>query len=98
MSKFQYRIPDKESPGFLRRSREALRLRDSLTSNPTAETVDNMVSFLAEYIVEPADRDGAINALLEASENEIKELLTAVTGGNDLVPPKKGGDLEGSFS
>ena len=44
--------------------------------------IDEMVEFLAEYVVEPEAKEDKINALLMASEAEFSALLRAVTGQN----------------
>lgn len=73
------RVPSRDEPGFLRRQRRILELRDKL-SDPTPQLLDELVEFLVEYVVEPADRDAAREALWDASEKQLFEALQALAG------------------
>ena len=80
--KLVFERPSVNEPGFLRRARRALAFQEMISNNPGAKVLDEMVMFLADYVVEPADREEAIEALWEASEAQFKELLQEVAGGN----------------
>lgn len=77
----KFRVPGKDEPGFLRRQRDAVRFGSELRSNPSVELMDEMVAFLAQFVEEPAGESEAIEALLDASQNQFQELLKAISGG-----------------
>lgn len=78
--------PSNETPGYLRRMRQALSFQEKLTTNPTANTVDELVDFLMLYVTEPEDKAEARELLLDASQAQFMELLTAITGDNETNP------------
>jgi hypothetical protein len=82
-----FKAPDKSAPGFLRRAIRAGELGDALkTGNYTGKTLREMAEFLADYIDAP--REQALDAILDASEEEFLAMLGAVGGGNDTtIPP-----------
>ncbi len=75
--------PNPETPGYLRRMRDALEIREKLNGAANPATLDAVVEFLLPYVAEPADRDAARDALWEASEAQFRALLDAVTGGGE---------------
>ena len=83
MTNLVFTPPDENTPGFLRRQREALKFMQLLKGDPTVEAVDGMVDFLVEFVTEPADKNEAIEALWDASEAQFNELLGAVLGKAD---------------
>jgi hypothetical protein len=83
MTDLVFTPPDENTPGFLRRQREALKFMQLLKGDPTVEAVDGMVEFLVEFVTEPKDRKKAIDALWDASEAQFNELLGAVLGKGD---------------
>ena len=95
MTDLVFTLPDKSTPGYLRRQRQALVFYKALTSDPEPETVDEIVNFLVEYVTEPADTEEAKEALRDASEDEFNLLFNAVLGRSDdnenptKPPPKK---------
>lgn len=78
--------PSSETPGYLRRMRQALSFQETLTNNPKAETVDELIDFLLSYVTEPEDKAEARELLLDASQAQFMELLTAITGDNETNP------------
>lgn len=85
-----FTVPGPDTPGYLRRMRQALRFSQTFTSGaPEPEDLDHMVEFLADFVTVPADRTEAIEALWMATEDEFRELLNAVIGGSGqaAVPP-----------
>ena len=85
-----FEVPGPDASGYLRRQRKALEFR--LASN-TPEGLDSLVNFLVEYVKVPEDREDAKSALWDASEEQIDELLDAISGAGK-VSPKKDGDSE----
>ncbi|MBU2249249.1 MAG: hypothetical protein KKD77_21050 [Gammaproteobacteria bacterium] len=86
MTTLVFEAPGPDSPGYLRRSRQALEFQRSLSDNPTPETLDRMVEFLAQYVSEPADHDAKIEALWMASKAQFNDLLTAISAGEGENP------------
>ena len=73
--------PTDETPGFLRLQRRVLRLSGLLNAGEFDEAmVDDMVELLLPFVVEPADRDEAREALLDASKKQYQSMLNAVVG------------------
>lgn len=75
----KYNLPDENTPGFLRRDMK----RRAFLAAAGEEKVDAMVDWLSEYI-EDEDKEQAI---LDASEAEINELIAKITGV-ELPDPK----------
>jgi hypothetical protein len=82
----RFKVPGPDSPGYLKRVRQALEFRQKLIGEPTPETIDELVKFLSGYVVEPQDEAGRIEALMEASQAEFGQLLEALTGENGANP------------
>lgn len=80
MPELVFTPPDENTPGYLRRQREALKFMQLLKGDPTVETIDGMVDFLVEYVTEPTDREQAREALWDASEAQFNTLLRSVLG------------------
>lgn len=87
MSRIIFNPPGPDTPGFLRRTRRALELREQMQGGkPTPKTVDDLVEFLLPYVSDPPDRDQARELLWDASEADFKNMLHAVTGGEGENP------------
>lgn len=80
--KIIFEKPDREAPGYLRRQRQVLELRQRITGDLTPESIDIMVEFLLPYVREPEDRDQAREALWDASQEQFDEMLSALTSAN----------------
>jgi len=86
MSQLTFTLPGRETPGYLRRMRQAIRFQELMTATPSIETVDAIVEFLLNYVDEPKDKDEARELLLDASEQQFMDLLSAITGDKDENP------------
>ena len=86
MSKLVFAIPDAESPGWLRRQRQAVAFAQRASADMTPETLDELVAFLAVYVKEPVGPDEAREALFDATQNQIMGLLAAIAGGANERP------------
>lgn len=77
-----FEAPSKDSPGFLKRLKRAMRFQDEIKSGKFNErTIDDMIDFLVEYIKEvPPDK--AKEYLLDASEAQFMDMLDAITTNN----------------
>lgn len=91
-TKIVFKLPEPNQPGFLKRTRRALSFYRKMSGggmkNMTEETLDDLVDFLADYVEEPKDHQEAVEALWEASEEQIQSLLAALQGGGAEVPPE----------
>ena len=86
MSQLIFNPPGKDTPGYLRRAREALTFQAMMQEKPTVEALDAMINFLLGYVSEPEDRDEARELMLDASEEQFLGMLNAVTGDVDENP------------
>jgi hypothetical protein len=87
--------PDKDEPGFLRRSRLAISFSEALKSkNPTVQALDDMVEFILGYIIEPKDRKVAHDLLFELSENQFLTMLDSLRGETEEDPTEETEDQE----
>lgn len=90
MTDLVFTPPDENTPGYLRRQREALKFMELLSGTPTVEAVDAMVDFLVQFVTKPAQPKKAKEALWDASEAQFNELLKSVLGqGEDTENPTK---------
>jgi hypothetical protein len=74
-----FAFPTGETPGFLRRQRVAVALQQELAKQPTVESIDKLVGFLAEFVKEPEDREEAKAAVWELPQEKIEEVLKKIT-------------------
>jgi hypothetical protein len=88
--------PNADTPGFNKRAYQAAKFEDAFEKNKmTPDLYKEMCEFLAEFIeVEFAEGEKPLSkfeALWEqASENQMKALMSAVSGGSaPEVPPEK---------
>lgn len=83
-------IPDKNAPGFLSRQRKALGFSAALKQDPTPETLDALVEFLADYVV--GEKDASVEQLWAATQAEFEQLLELITGqADEAVDPEAEG-------
>ena len=81
-----FKPPSPDEPGYLRRARKAVELMEELQKNPTVKLMDDLVEFLADYVAKPSGRTEAREALLDASRAQFREMLTAISGGENDNP------------
>ena len=79
----EFRIPDRNTPGFLKRQRDVLVFQQQLQDGTSPETLDKLVEFLAQYVVQPEEHQAKVDALWMASEAEFMSLLKALGGQGD---------------
>jgi hypothetical protein len=96
--KIVFSPPDKNAPGYLRRTRTILAFQEAINSKQVnAQMIDDMVTFLADFVTEPASQNEAIDALWEASEAQLLELFTELGGGEITdIPLSANGSRVGS--
>lgn len=64
---------------------EELAARESALSAETIAIVDDSIAMILPYVVEPVDRDAAIAALEDASQDEIENLQSLIAGATPLA-------------
>jgi hypothetical protein len=83
-------VPKKSDRGYLKRQRTALNFSAKLDAMEVDEkVVDEIIEFCLPYVIEPEDRDDAKEALEWASEDEIKGLLAAISGSDEMASPNR---------
>lgn len=92
-----FRKPNKKERGFMRKNIEFLRLVRRIKEfkdDPDPDVLMAMIERMASYIVKPTNRQEAIDALLDASEEEFENLMDTlgeVLGGNNIDPNSERG-------
>jgi hypothetical protein len=87
MSNIVFTPPGRDTPGYLRRARQALSFQESMQGKPSIKALDSMIDFLLQFVTEPTDKDEARELLLDASEAQFDEMLTSITGEPDPENP-----------
>lgn len=83
MTQLRFVVPDRETPGFLRRIREALRFQEAIKQQQvSAKLLDEMIDFLVTFVEEPDDPKQAKDMLLDASQEQFEQLLNSISGGD----------------
>ena len=80
MSEIVIKLPDKTTPGYLRRQMDADRFRQELGKNKGQEYWDTLVDFLLVFVIEPEDRQEARDLLLDATEEQYHQMLDVIHG------------------
>ena len=82
--------PTPDSPGFLYRTKRALLLQRALAEpQMSADAIDQIVEFLAPFVVKPEGEKDKREALMMASQSQFMELFNAVAGaGTEASDPK----------
>ena len=84
MTKLVFSPPGPDSPGYLKRVRQALVFSKNISSDkPSPEMIDEMVEFLSQYVTEPEAQAEKVAALWLASEKEFTLLLRSITGDSE---------------
>lgn len=79
--------PASDAPGYLQRLMNGEKFRKFVTGVDTSgDFIELLCNYALPYIVEPVDRKEAKKALLEASEDEYKELIQFVFSGGAENP------------
>lgn len=84
----EFKIPDKNTPGYLRRLRMALKFQAGITNVGIApDLINEIADFLVDFITIPANRTEAKLAIEDASEAQFFAMLSALTGGSNDKDP-----------
>lgn len=90
MSKIVFKIPDVESPGYLRRAIAAQEFLQTMNDGQVSpEHYEKLIAFLLNFITEPDNEADKREALLDASEAQFRELMEAVMGKKNPTPPEQ---------
>lgn len=77
----RFELPTRETPGYFRRYKRFVAVSAAWQrEDRTPEDVDRMVEFFADFVVEPADRAAAVEALWDCTEAQFDQLTAAFTG------------------
>ncbi len=88
----KFTVPSPKERGFLKRQRRALVFAKKFNENRTdPESIDEMVEFLADFITVPETREGAIEALWDATQEQFEDMLDAISGVDAKPDPQSGG-------
>lgn len=85
------RPPAKNTPGFMRRRMELLKLTERLNKEQSSEAFEALIRFhlrVNEVIV--SDGIDPFEAFLDLSEEQFEELAKGIRGDDDAVPPQSG--------
>ena len=74
---------DPDQKGYLRKQRRALELFDEFQDSASVQNLDELIEYISEYIEEPATKEEQVDALLDASRNEIGAIIRGVFGGDE---------------
>lgn len=92
MDEVVIRAPGRDKPGYLRRLRKAMELRERASGRMTLADMDEMVDFvLAEAEVTAPPGADVRAALFDLSKAEWDALLQATTGGQAVEGAEVGG-------
>ena len=87
MGELVIRLPDKDTPGYLRRLIQADGFREKMReADNRPEFYEALVEFLLTYVLEPADRDEARELLMDASKEQYDAMLKVVNSGGAANP------------
>ena len=86
----KFEMPNEKTPGYLRRLKAYADFQESQKAETSeVKRFEKLCGFLLTYVVEPADKDAALSALLDASKEEIDELFALISNRAE-VPPENG--------
>ena len=87
MAEIVVKLPDKTTPGYLRRLMVADGFREKMNvAGNRAEFYESLIEFLLVYVIEPEDRNEARELLLEATEEQYRAMLAVIHGGGATNP------------
>lgn len=91
MDNIVFQLPNKTTPGYLRRVKALTEFQKAQSAESDQLTKLNaMIDFLSGYVIEPADREKAKEALLDATQEQIDGLFELIVGKSEIIPPAKG--------
>jgi len=89
--KLVFSPPERDAPGYLRRMRMVAKFQQQEfgSDEATPEFFDELVEFLADYVIQPKKRALVKKLLWNASEDEFNEMLDALAGSTEDTSPKE---------
>ncbi len=91
--KIIFNLPNRQTPGYFKRQRKLLEIEAARKKEPSPETIDMLVNFLAEFVEAPT-REEAQAMIWEASEEQWDMMLDALGGASKDVPPQNAAPSE----
>ena len=76
MNELKVKLPDQNTPGYLKRLAEGEKHRKALLSGKA--DIDELIEYLLIFVIEPEDREEAISLLYELSFNQYKKLIDVI--------------------
>lgn len=85
--KLKLEKPRSDAPGYLNRLMRAEKFRKFINgSEPDGDFIQLLCDYVLPYVKEPIDKEEAKQALLEASEDEYKEIMRFIASGGAENP------------
>jgi hypothetical protein len=81
-----FNLPDRDSPGYLKRQLEISEIQADLRVNPGKASLKRLVAFLLPFVAEPGDPNQAEAMIWDLPQAELERIMLALTGTQ--VPPK----------
>lgn len=78
--------PNPQQKGFLKRQRKLMHLGQRFKEGDP-NVVDELVEYLADYAVEPVNREEAVELIWELSETQFNEVIASLIQTKDGAPP-----------
>lgn len=89
MTELVFNIPGDKTPGYLRRVLAVNRFNEMMKAGDlTSAAYEDLITFLLGFISEPADRDEAREALLDATLEQYRDLLGLINQPPNPTSPE----------
>jgi len=86
--KLKFKIPGADAPGYLDRVEKSLKFRQSDNTDP--ESVQLLIDWLSEFVVEPTEPEDVQKALRRASKDQIDKVIDAINSAGRVAPEAEG--------
>ena len=89
--KLVFSPPERDAPGYLRRMRMVAKFQQQEfgSDEATPEFFNELVEFMADFIIKPKKRELVKKLLWDASEEEFDKMLEALAGSTEDTSPKE---------
>jgi hypothetical protein len=88
--------PGRDAPGFLRRQRAVVAFQRRIAADNRDDALaalSDLADWLVDFVVEPADRAAAYEALLDASQAQLEAAMLSIANPTP-PPPASGGSSD----
>jgi hypothetical protein len=89
MAELTVKLPDAQTPGYLRRLVQAEGYRKQLDTGSV--DFDGLVNYLLVFVIEPEDRSAARETLLDLTFEQYQDLLAAIGAPPNPTSPSPTG-------